>query len=200
MNRVEPFLNASSYIHLNPNIFLEDLSRIAKAERAYAKQSRPLGERMGHSQILERIAKYSGYSHWGKLREVILESGPPSSISFLMDQSIYQRVCQGLEKAVPFAVYGYAVKDARRQLAELEIERAEDCRIPPEERMPSPYPGSLVYDNHDKVAIAPKIEEWFQGVFSSAVIHHVVVTLEQEGPWVDNQGDLIFEFELPGDM
>ncbi|WP_146612979.1 hypothetical protein [Halomonas sp. SL1] len=200
MNRADPFLNTPSYVHLNPKAFLEDLSRLAKAERTHAKQNRPIGERMGHSQCLERIAKYSGYSHWGKLREVILASGPPSGTSFLMDQSIYQRVCQGLEKAVPFAVYGYAVRDARRQLAELEIERAADCRIPPEERMPPPYPGSQAYANHDEVAIAPKIEEWYQAVFSSAVIHHVVHTLEQEGPWVDNQGDLIFEFELPGEM
>lgn len=200
MNRAAPFLNAPSYIHLNPKTFLEDLSRLAKAERAHAKQNRPIGENIGHSQLLERIAKYSGYSHWGKLREIILASGPPSGTSFLMDQSIYQRVCQGLEQAVPFAVYGYAARDARRQLAELEIERAADCRIPPEERMPSPFAGSQSDNHQDEVTIAPKVEECLQGVFSSAVIHHVVATLEQEGPWVDNQGDLIFEFEQAGDM
>lgn len=200
MNRADPFLNVPSYIHLKPEGFLEDLSRLAKAERKSIDPDIPPSAHKGQSQLLEQIAKYSGYSHWGALRQAILASGPPSGLSFLMDQAVYQRVCQGLEKAVPFAVYGYAVKDARRHLAELEIEREADCRIPPAERMPSPFPSAQTNDDHDHVAIGPEIEAWFQGMFSPAVIQHVVAVLEEEGPWVDNGGDLIFDFETPGEV
>lgn len=200
MNHADPFVNAPSYVHLNPDVFLQDLSRLAKAERKSIDPDLTPSRRRGQSQILEQIAKYSGYSHWGKLREVILASAPPSGLSFLMDQAVYQRVCQGLEKAVPVAVYDYAVKTARRHLAEREIERAVDCRIPPEERLPSFFPGAQANDDHDHVAIGPEIEAWFQGVFSSTVTRHVVAVLEQAGPWVDNQGELMFDFESPSEL
>jgi len=158
--------------------FLNDSqSFIDTLKRAAKKEKKAVGER-NHSFYLDKIALVSGYQSWALLHKKL-------SGLLMFDEEyvqINQTINKHISKALPHAAQDYITNELRKYLKTYCLNRADFTYFNPAD--------------HEIADLREQLLEEYCETYPKIFIQNAIIALEKEGPWVIDNTEPIFEYDI----
>ena len=166
------------YWSFNPTAILDDIKRMVKKETKFPNA-------LAHSQYLEKIAYHAGFGHWNQLyKNYPLMCRDIEWIAYDDQCKLRSKLNKAVVRALPNMAQEYVTGDIRTYLNGA-FEKLEDFSYPnPESENGYFFPS---------IDLKAELLPLYESVYPKELLLNAIKTVEPEGPWCLDDGDIMFE-------